>query len=114
MLVVAVYAQAAVEDQKLFFAFGDSYADTGNSPKSGPNEGTGWLYPYGITWPQYPDGRFSDGKVESDFFGKCPKSSSTATPCKHRSLPGSLICNLPIFPRIKQLHCQIPQMFENN
>ncbi len=71
MLVVAVYAQAAVEDQKLFFAFGDSYADTGNSPKSGPNEGTGWLYPYGITWPQYPDGRFSDGKVESDFFGRC-------------------------------------------
>jgi hypothetical protein len=71
MLVVAVYAQAAVEGQKLFFAFGDSYADTGNSPKSGPNEGTGWLYPYGITWPQYPDGRFSDGKVESDFFGRC-------------------------------------------
>lgn len=68
LLLASVYAQAAAEDQKLFFAFGDSYADTGNSPKSGPNEGSGWLYPYGITWPQYPAGRFSDGKVESDFF----------------------------------------------
>ncbi|CAK9237978.1 unnamed protein product [Sphagnum troendelagicum] len=70
LLLASVYAQAAVEDQKLFFAFGDSYADTGNSPKSGPNEGSGWLYPYGITWPQYPAGRFSDGKVESDFFAE--------------------------------------------
>jgi hypothetical protein len=113
MLVFAVYAHAAVEDQKLFFAFGDSYADTGNSPKSGPNEGTGWLYPYGITWPQYPDGRFSDGKVESDFFGKC---------LSHHLLQllASIIARQfdlqspESFSRIKQLHCQIPQMFEKN
>lgn len=112
MLVVAVYAQAAVADQKLFFAFGDSYADTGNSPKSGPNEGSGWLYPYGITWPQYPAGRFSDGKVESDFFGRClnqqPLQLLASIIARH------LICNLRIFSRIMQLHCQIPQMFEKN
>jgi hypothetical protein len=60
----------AATHQKLFFVFGDSYADTGNLPKSGLYVGTSWLYPYGITWPHYPDGRFCDGKFQTDFFGK--------------------------------------------
>lgn len=55
----------------LLFAFGDSYADVGNKPKSGPNVGKGWVYPYGITWPQpNPAGRFSDGKTSTDWIGK--------------------------------------------
>ncbi|KAH8960969.1 hypothetical protein BDL97_05G025700 [Sphagnum fallax] len=60
----------AATDQKLFFVFGDSYADTGNLPKSGPYVGSSWLYPYGITWPHYPDGRFCDGKLQTDFFAE--------------------------------------------
>jgi hypothetical protein len=63
-------AADAAADQKLFFVFGDSYADTGNLPKSGPHLGSSWLNPYGITWPHYPDGRFSDGKLQTDFYGK--------------------------------------------
>jgi phospholipase/lecithinase/hemolysin/uncharacterized surface protein with fasciclin (FAS1) repeats len=60
----------SVDAQKttLFFAFGDSYADVGNTPKSGPNVSEAWVYPYGITWPQEPAGRFSDGKNQADWF----------------------------------------------
>ncbi|CAM6026615.1 unnamed protein product [Sphagnum balticum] len=58
----------AAADQKLFFVFGDSYADTGNLPKSGLYPS--WLYPYGMTWPHYPDGRFCDGKMQTDFYAE--------------------------------------------
>ncbi|KAH9561621.1 hypothetical protein CY35_05G031400 [Sphagnum magellanicum] len=68
-LLVASGADAAT-DQKLFFVFGDSYADTGNLPKSGPHVDSSWLYPYGITWPHYPDGRFCDGKIQTDFYAE--------------------------------------------
>lgn len=62
----------SVEAQKttLLFAFGDSYADVGNTPKTGPNAGKNWIYPYGITWPNKngpPAGRFSDGKTQTDW-----------------------------------------------
>ncbi|KAJ8756341.1 hypothetical protein K2173_025153 [Erythroxylum novogranatense] len=45
------------------FAFGDSYADTGNWDK---NSGS-WLEPYGFTFPGKPSGRFSDGRVLTDY-----------------------------------------------
>jgi hypothetical protein len=73
LLLIAADAAA---DQKLFFVFGDSYADTGNLPKSGLYVGSSWLYPYGITWPHYPDGRFCDGKLQTDFYGKKDYNSS--------------------------------------
>jgi hypothetical protein len=62
----------AVDAQKttLLFAFGDSYADVGNTPKTGPNFGHAWVFPYGITWPGKPAGRFSDGKTQTDWLGK--------------------------------------------
>ncbi|MED6205065.1 hypothetical protein PIB30_014536 [Stylosanthes scabra] len=44
------------------FVFGDSYVDTGNfinSPAYKP--------PYGITFPGHPGGRFSDGRVLTDY-----------------------------------------------
>ncbi|CAL5207387.1 unnamed protein product [Lathyrus oleraceus] len=52
---------------KELFIFGDSYVDAGNTPKSdlGP-----WKKPYGITFPGKPAGRFSDGRVLSDFIAK--------------------------------------------
>ncbi|KAG7961353.1 hypothetical protein I3843_09G011000 [Carya illinoinensis] len=48
------------------FVFGDSYSDTGNTDKTQ----SAWEYPYGITFPGKPAGRFSSGRVLTDFFAK--------------------------------------------
>ncbi|XP_048231457.1 GDSL esterase/lipase At5g03610 [Ricinus communis] len=45
------------------FAFGDSYADTGNWEKPAIS----WKEPYGITFPGKPAGRFSDGRILTDY-----------------------------------------------
>jgi len=50
------------------FVFGDSYADTGNIQKAVSNS---WKDPYGITFPGKPAGRFSDGRVLTDYIGMC-------------------------------------------
>ncbi|GLT76265.1 hypothetical protein SLA2020_479350 [Shorea laevis] len=49
------------------FVFGDSYADTGNNRKSLANS---WKVPYGITFPGKPAGRFSDGRVSTDYIAR--------------------------------------------
>ncbi|KAK4768850.1 hypothetical protein SAY86_027000 [Trapa natans] len=49
------------------FVFGDSYADTGNIGKA---ESNSWKVPYGITFPGKPSGRFSSGRVLTDYFAK--------------------------------------------
>ncbi|KAK7267963.1 hypothetical protein RIF29_20644 [Crotalaria pallida] len=49
------------------FVFGDSYADTGNTRKS---QGGSWKEPYGITFPGEPAGRWSDGRVFTDYISK--------------------------------------------
>ncbi|WCJ34339.1 GDSL-like Lipase/Acylhydrolase superfamily protein [Euphorbia peplus] len=49
------------------FVFGDSYADTGNIRKSIANS---WKLPYGITFPGKPAGRFSDGRVLTDYLAR--------------------------------------------
>ncbi|PON71156.1 Lipase [Parasponia andersonii] len=46
------------------FVFGDSYADTGNSRK---DTAVSWKPPYGITFPGKPAGRFSNGRVLTDY-----------------------------------------------
>ncbi|XP_043724623.1 GDSL esterase/lipase At5g03610-like [Telopea speciosissima] len=46
------------------FVFGDSYTDTGNIRKS---VSSSWKLPYGITFPGKPTGRFSDGRVLTDY-----------------------------------------------
>ena len=48
------------------FVFGDSYADTGNTKTT--DKGA-WEFPYGITYPGKPSGRFSDGHISTDFLG---------------------------------------------
>ncbi|XP_038712263.1 GDSL esterase/lipase At5g03610-like isoform X2 [Tripterygium wilfordii] len=48
------------------FVFGDSYADTGNRNKA---DSSSWMEPYGITFPGKPAGRFSDGRVLTDYVG---------------------------------------------
>lgn len=67
-LLSAAFISVGAQETTLLFTFGDSYADVGNTPKSGPNVGFGWVYPYGITWPGEPAGRHSDGKVQTDWF----------------------------------------------
>ncbi|PNX79552.1 GDSL esterase/lipase [Trifolium pratense] len=46
------------------FVFGDSYVDTGNFLDS-----PSYKAPYGITFPGKPAGRFSDGRVLTDYIG---------------------------------------------
>ncbi|KAJ4826358.1 hypothetical protein Tsubulata_036290 [Turnera subulata] len=54
------------------FVFGDSYVDTGNWKKSSAP----WKEPYGITFPGKPSGRFSDGRVLTDYIGSSSASLS--------------------------------------
>ncbi|TKW32142.1 hypothetical protein SEVIR_2G150300v4 [Setaria viridis] len=55
------------------FVFGDSFADTGNFPKSDLSEVTRqWYKPYGCShgFLQDPTGRFSNSLVQSDFIAR--------------------------------------------
>ncbi|KAG7034511.1 GDSL esterase/lipase [Cucurbita argyrosperma subsp. argyrosperma] len=49
------------------FVFGDSYVDTGNTSPSDPNYPK---TPYGVTFPGHPDGRFSNGRVLTDYVAR--------------------------------------------
>ncbi|KAK7392592.1 hypothetical protein VNO78_21035 [Psophocarpus tetragonolobus] len=52
---------------KMLFVFGDSYVDTGNTRIDQPGS---WKQPYGITFPGKPAGRFSNGRVLTDYIAK--------------------------------------------
>lgn len=52
---------------KKLWVFGDSYADTGNLGDLGRELTHAWYDPYGRTFPRRPSGRFSDGRVLTDF-----------------------------------------------
>ncbi|RDX76896.1 GDSL esterase/lipase, partial [Mucuna pruriens] len=67
---------------KMLFVFGDSYADTGNTRMDQPGS---WKQPYGITFPGKPAGRFSDGRVLTDYIAKYLRLKSPA-PYKFRKL----------------------------
>ncbi|XP_010558997.1 PREDICTED: LOW QUALITY PROTEIN: GDSL esterase/lipase At2g36325-like [Tarenaya hassleriana] len=54
-------------EPKMLFIFGDSYVDTGNNPITFANS---WRFPYGITFPNKPTGRYSDGRVSSYYLAK--------------------------------------------
>ncbi|CAD6233115.1 unnamed protein product [Miscanthus lutarioriparius] len=49
------------------WVFGDSYADTGNLGDLGRELTRAWYDPYGVSFPGRPTGRFSDGRVLTDF-----------------------------------------------
>ncbi|GAA0186263.1 hypothetical protein LIER_33551 [Lithospermum erythrorhizon] len=58
------------QKEKLYsklFVFGDSYADTGNSRKTVAGS---WKEPYGVTFPGKPSGRYSNGRVLTDYIAK--------------------------------------------
>ncbi|KAG4383795.1 hypothetical protein GLYMA_13G152950v4 [Glycine max] len=52
---------------KMLLVFGDSYVDTGNTRI---DQAGSWKNPYGVTFPGKPAGRFSDGRVLTDFIAK--------------------------------------------
>ncbi|KAL9269211.1 GDSL esterase/lipase-like protein [Drosera capensis] len=64
--VVCVQGSSNCKHTKLF-AFGDSYADTGNTPRSLPKFTSSPWAAHGISFPGTPDGRFSDGFVFTDY-----------------------------------------------
>jgi hypothetical protein len=51
-----------VDAAEAIYVFGDSYVDTGNNPVT--------VQPYGSDWPGHTAGRWSDGRVLTDYFGK--------------------------------------------
>eukprot|EP00250_Pteridium_aquilinum_P006092 c16075_g1_i1 orf=300-1358(+) len=55
---------------RALFVFGDSYADTGNHNPYVPILNRPWKSPYGKTWPGEGTGRYSDGKVFTDYFAE--------------------------------------------
>ncbi|VVB02315.1 unnamed protein product [Arabis nemorensis] len=52
---------------KTLFVFGDSYADTGNTPVT---IAALWRFPYGITFPGKPAGQFSNDRLSTDYLAK--------------------------------------------
>ncbi|KAF8079437.1 hypothetical protein N665_1028s0020 [Sinapis alba] len=58
------------------FVFGDSYADTGNIKEA---QAVSWRVPYGITFPGTPSGRFSDGRVSTDFLARLLRIQTPTT-----------------------------------
>lgn len=62
---ILVAGNVECSNATVMFVFGDSYADTGNHNKSRPS----WRPPYGMTFPGKPSGRYSNGRVLTDFIG---------------------------------------------
>ncbi|KAH9311042.1 hypothetical protein KI387_026077, partial [Taxus chinensis] len=58
------------EKTRALFAFGDSYADTGNHDAYNTSENGGWRRPYGFHWPGYPTGRYASGKIQTDYWAE--------------------------------------------
>ncbi|KAL0708246.1 hypothetical protein Bca4012_074672 [Brassica carinata] len=65
-VVVKETRQKRMRPNRLF-VFGDSYADTGNIRKSLADS---WKMPYGVSFPGKPSGRFSDGRIATDFLAR--------------------------------------------
>jgi phospholipase/lecithinase/hemolysin len=61
-VVVGYVGAGAVDAAEAIYVFGDSYVDTGNNPVT--------VKPYGSDWTGQPPGRWSDGRVLTDYFGK--------------------------------------------
>uniref|UniRef100_A0A0C9QWL3 TSA: Wollemia nobilis Ref_Wollemi_Transcript_3968_1463 transcribed RNA sequence n=1 Tax=Wollemia nobilis TaxID=56998 RepID=A0A0C9QWL3_9CONI len=62
--------RACAEKAQALFVFGDSYADTGNRNPFNQSENQPWRRPYGFSWPGFPAGRFSSGKIQTDFWAE--------------------------------------------
>ncbi|KAL6650331.1 hypothetical protein ACP70R_009256 [Stipagrostis hirtigluma subsp. patula] len=70
------------------FVFGDSFVDAGNVPKSEKSRmSRGWYYPYGSSDSDNDDaasGRYSNGRVQSDFVAKILRLEESPPPNRVR------------------------------
>ncbi|KAK3153716.1 hypothetical protein QOZ80_2BG0180200 [Eleusine coracana subsp. coracana] len=96
VLVVLVFLGALVESRTSgtfyrscqLFVFGDSFADTGNIPKSHLSQVTRqWYRPYGSR-RILQEGRFSDGSVQTDFMAKIVLGRYRMPPMTYRIAKG--------------------------
>ncbi|XP_059076592.1 GDSL esterase/lipase At3g09930 [Cryptomeria japonica] len=70
MTILSLFAGRGIADKaQALFVFGDSFADTGNRNPYNQTVNEPWRRPYGLTWPGYPAGRYSSGKIQTDFWG---------------------------------------------
>ncbi|XP_059076594.1 GDSL esterase/lipase At5g03610 [Cryptomeria japonica] len=70
VIILSLFAGRGIADKaQALFVFGESYADTGNRNQYNQSVNQSWRRPYGLTWPGYPAGRFSSGKIQTDFWG---------------------------------------------
>ncbi|XP_057835497.2 GDSL esterase/lipase At5g03610-like isoform X1 [Cryptomeria japonica] len=70
IIILSLFAgRGNAEKARALFVFGDSYADTGNRNPYNQSVNQPWKRPYGFTSPGYPAGRFSSGKIQTDFWG---------------------------------------------
>jgi len=70
IIIISLFAGTGhAEKARAFFVFGDSYADTGNRNPYNQTINQPWKRPYGLTWPGYPAGRASSGKIQTDYWG---------------------------------------------
>lgn len=68
---IEVESYSLPENHAAFFIFGDSFLDAGNNNYINTttlDQANFW--PYGQTHFRFPTGRFSDGRLVSDFIGK--------------------------------------------
>ncbi|CAN6210095.1 unnamed protein product [Urochloa humidicola] len=73
------------------WVFGDSYADTGNLGDLGRELTHAWYDPYGDTFPGRPTGRFSDGRVLTDFIASAMGVPTPVAYKLRRSAPPGLL-----------------------
>lgn len=73
------------------WVFGDSYADTGNLGDLGRELTHAWYDPYGATFPGRPTGRFSDGRVLTDFIASAMGMPTPVAYKVRRGAPRGLI-----------------------
>ncbi|KAM7255212.1 hypothetical protein ACFE04_020453 [Oxalis oulophora] len=71
IFLICLLSEAVHHNHKTtkLFVFGDSYVDTGNH-RIGIASSTSWKVPYGVTFPGRPVGRYSDGRVLTDFIAR--------------------------------------------
>ncbi|KAF0911537.1 hypothetical protein E2562_011167 [Oryza meyeriana var. granulata] len=78
-------------DRQPLWVFGDSYADTGNLGNLGRELTHAWYDPYGRTFPRHPTGRFSDGRVLTDFVASAVGIPTPVAYKLRRRAPGDLL-----------------------
>ncbi|CAN6442048.1 unnamed protein product [Victoria cruziana] len=83
-------SKITLDPSRRLFVFGDSFADTGNDQN--PNMPYYSIRkPYGMTYPSFPTGRWSDGNVMTDFVAEYMDIPSPVPYSKRNSITNKLL-----------------------